>query len=85
MSIPDEAVEAAAKAAYNMTHRTQWVQLSVGYKRELMVPARAALEAATPHMLAAAWDEGCGAGWNDCLLDMQKRGILSANPYGSAS
>lgn len=50
MTMSDEAVEAAAKAAYNLTNKTQWWQLSTGYKRELLPAARAALEAAAPHM-----------------------------------
>jgi hypothetical protein len=59
--IPDEAVEAAARgivaslpndAEFEM-HRT-W---ATGY-------ARAALEAAAPHLAADAWDEGALSGWN---------------------
>ena len=58
--IPDEAVEAAAAAHYDSSpaHRATWVQLSAGHKRELMAPTRAALEAAAPYLLAAAWEEG---------------------------
>ena len=59
-NIPVEAVEAAARAHYDSspTHRARWVQLSVGHKRELMAPIRAALEAAAPHLMAAAWERG---------------------------
>lgn len=30
---------------------------------------------------AQAWGEGYGAGWNDCLLDLENRGTPSRNPY----
>jgi hypothetical protein len=31
---------------------------------------------------AEAWDEGQGAGWNDCLLDLQNGGAkATSNPY----
>lgn len=33
-----------------------------------------------------AWNEGHGAGWNDCLLDMENRGAKSTiNPYREQS
>lgn len=32
--------------------------------------------------LEDAWDEGYGAGWNDCLLDLQNGGAkMTKNPY----
>lgn len=77
--ISNEAVEAAARAAYNLTHTTKWVQLSLGYKRELMLTARAALEAAAPHMLAEAWMEGEAAGYVNHAAE--HRGDEYANPY----
>ena len=48
---------------------------------EFVEAAQAALEAAAPYMLAGAWEEGYGAGWNDCLLDLQNGGAkMSRNP-----
>jgi hypothetical protein len=41
-----------------------------------------AIEAAAPHMLAEGWGEGYGAGWNDCLIDLENRDAsTTANPY----
>ena len=41
-----------------------------------------AVQAAAPHLMAAAWGEGYGAGWNDCLLELENGGAkMSANPY----
>jgi len=35
---------------------------------------------------AEAWGEGHGAGWNDCLLDLQNGGAKATpNPYRAAS
>jgi len=70
--IPDEAVEAAAAKLPAI-----WSSSPV-YRDNL----RAALEAAAPHLMAAAWGEGYGAGWNDCLLELENGGAkMSANPY----
>ena len=71
--IPDEAVEAAAKY---LTEKFNW-------NGELVpATAREVLEAAAPHLMAAAWGEGYGAGWNDCLLELENGGAkMSANPY----
>lgn len=36
--------------------------------------------------LAEAWDEGHGAGWNDCLLDLQNGGAKTTpSPYRTKS
>lgn len=91
MSISDNAAEAAARAAYEEEHETTWDQLTDRYKRDLKQHMRAALEAASPYMLAEAWREGAVAGWNqsgegfnseypdestgECSVD------LSGNPY----
>lgn len=70
--IPDEAVEAAAKVIPGP---------SEPYAQEI---ARAALEAAAPHMLAQAWDEahfdgiGCDSTCCDFMHDAPKEDM---NPY----
>lgn len=51
MNIPTEAIEAAAKALTGDYASTRSI-------------ARRVLEAAAPHMLAGAWDEGAIAGWS---------------------
>ena len=64
--IPDEAVEAAARAYWDGHYKTtsdpEWRDAvasphrddETGQVRDMM---RAALEAAAPHLMAAAWDE----------------------------
>lgn len=91
MNIPDEAVEAAAWAAYELKpvelfgreHPITWEQLSdspLGQrcKDNELAKARAALEAAAPHMLAEAWESGNRA-WEDELLG----NAAGTNPYRS--
>ena len=63
--IPDEAVEAAAKVMFE--HKDREVTF-----REV---ARAALEAAAPHLMAAAWDEGFAADDFEVSIGMDR------NPY----
>ena len=60
--IPDVAVEAAAKCTYEREMGVNWDGLQSSVKRGYLEDARAALEAAAPHMLAEAWDEGHAAG-----------------------
>lgn len=73
MSISDEAVEAAAKAMYEL-HRYGRRSLG-GYTHD----ARAALEAAAPYMLAEAWRDGCAEG---LACDWDKGAEhLPLNPY----
>jgi hypothetical protein len=67
MNISDEAVEAAAKA----------ISRSLGLN--LTDQARLALEAAAPHMLANAWDEGNIAG----VFDLPSEQHATPNPYRS--
>jgi len=66
--IPDAAVEASAKAMALRDHADL-----VAWKA-YMGDARAALEAAAPHLMAEAWDEGRRA-WDNYDDD---------NPYRSA-
>lgn len=65
--IPDEAVEAALKDVFTTSELSRHVW---GPK------IRAILEAAAPHMMAAAWDEGMD--WANAL---QSGTDKSDNPY----
>lgn len=78
MNIPDEAVEAAAKALYQNT-LTSWDGAHARTKELCRRDARAALEAAAPHLLAEAWREGCAEG---LACDWDKGAeFLPLNPY----
>lgn len=57
--IPAEAVEAAAIAMEDAALKLIGSDLGTTYRNEI---AHSALEAAAPHMLAVAWDEGHAAG-----------------------
>lgn len=74
MNIPESAVEAAAKAIYGLQPAkyylddaaATWEQLDgsntgLNRKRRDIAKARAALEAAAPHMMEAAYERG----WED--------------------
>jgi hypothetical protein len=84
--IPDAAVEAAARAAYGAADNyglTHWEDLSESRRGPYERIARAALEAAAPHMLAAkaeAWDEGESSG-QDNSAAYQTGGEVARNPY----
>jgi hypothetical protein len=74
--IPDEAIEAAARVIRLYEDLTDGV-------------ARAALEAAAPHMIQAAraeaWDEGHLMGWNEATANtLPERESLWRNPYRTA-
>jgi hypothetical protein len=59
--IPDEALVAAAYALYrdaNPDSELKWYDIGFHEQDELLRPARGALEAAAPYILADAWDEG---------------------------
>ena len=57
--IPEEAVEAAAMAIYEVNGAGESGYELADYRRD----ARAALEAAIPFIAAQVWDEGAVAGW----------------------
>lgn len=76
MVIPAEAVEAAAKAMYAQDGGVGEFKLSV-YEDY----AAAMLEAAAPHMLAGAWDEGWLVGIDKCAGDLYG----ATNPYRPTS
>ena len=84
-NIPDDAVYAAAAAVYGgedgldgSPHKDAW-----------LADFRKALEAAAPHLMAAAWDEGYLAMVDDAFRDRElvKKGsrladdAASSNPY----
>ena len=53
MSVPDEAVEAAAKAMYEQRHwETPWEDVPKAWRRGQYAAARAVLEAAMPWLQA---------------------------------
>lgn len=97
--IPAEAVEAAAKAVYESTMEdgdTPWEHFGgssyLDYYRD---HARAALESASPYIMAVAWDAGAiagwrqsGEGWNAEYPDESTGGCsvdLSKNPHRSTN
>lgn len=69
MIIPIEAIEAA---------RNELLQTNLGGFDALI---RRALEAAAPHMMASAWEEGESAGWVNCYADMDPSLPAETNPY----
>ena len=77
--IPAHAVEAAAKAIYRHTlGLDDWDSRSDVMKETMRGKARAALEAAAPYMLAAAWEEG----WDSfASFDSRPGGPYPTNPY----
>jgi hypothetical protein len=81
--IPDEAVEAAAKAfQLELVMRKGEIGAS-------SLALLAALEAAAPHMIQAAraeaWDEGHLMGWNEATANtLPERESLWRNPYRTA-
>jgi hypothetical protein len=68
--IPDEAVEAAAKVLFEASPISQgarpWSeQFTEKIKIQFREDARTAIEAAAPHLVAPAWEEGHESGfWN---------------------
>ena len=74
--IPDEAVEAAARALDPQTMGSGGA-LAEKFKEETRKEVRRILEAAAPHLMAAAWEEGRLDGYADA-----QRGFDTAmNPY----
>jgi hypothetical protein len=73
--IPDDAVEAAARALAARNRRPEEWQF---YLSEAM----SALEAAAPHLMAAAWSHGHHDGAVDQMLHMENGGAKTTpNPY----
>ena len=72
--IPDGAVEAAHKA---------WREQAALEGSIFEYNLRAALEAAAPHLMAAAWDEGKDAVWT-FMSNTDPRRDRPSNPYRKA-
>lgn len=94
--IPNEAVEAAAKALAWRTHNhfetaeDCWSQRTDSARRQWMEDAQAAVEAAAPFIAAQAWDEGHESGfWNGRLSHGDPEALTGvehaelSNPYRS--
>jgi hypothetical protein len=63
--IPDEAVEAAARALWRTNqHDDEWVGEFPEYIDFLRSEARYVLEAAAPHLQSAAWVRGVEDGYH---------------------
>ena len=83
--IPDEAVEAAAAALFQVNqHDDAWADEFPNYLDYLRAEATKALEAAAPFIAADAWDEG----WKSCsdwdiYIDMGGDEPNTDNPYGA--
>ena len=77
--IPDEAVEAAAKVLALVMRGKKFEGMDEYTQAFISDTAKVALEAAAPHMMAGAWDEGAaaGLGWDE------NRGedFATPNPY----
>ncbi|UYM26585.1 hypothetical protein SEA_BAUER_36 [Arthrobacter phage Bauer] len=75
-SIPDEAVEAAAKVLDPQTMGSGGA-LAEKFQEATRAEARAILEAAAPHLMAQAWEDGYHAALSDGYE------YQTANPYRS--
>lgn len=77
--IPDEAIEAAKEAWFSHTLKPGSLTLEDGM-REI-------LEAAAPHLMAAAWDEGSQSGYRWALIEgpwQEPEEVAPRNPYKEA-
>ena len=76
--IPDEAVEAAARQLFDQDKgEVSWGEVSDEIRNYYRYEARKILEAAAPHLMAAAWEEGRVDG-----RDEERSGYENAdNPY----
>jgi len=73
--IPDAAVEAAARAVFEQQYEPEEWKLVVWQTRQRHLDdARLALDAAAPHLMAQAWDEG---------KDVRRCDGVPPNPYRS--
>jgi hypothetical protein len=79
--IPAQAVEAAALAVFVQSYeRADWNLVVHQTKQRYIRDARTALEAAAPHMLAEAWEEG-----RQAEEDAPPLHRAAPNPYRSQS
>jgi len=83
MSVPPAAIEAGSRAAYahvspQHAHDQGWDELPPAWQRNYRNEARAILEAAAPHLMAAAWGEGAKAQADAYGMNVD---TLGPNPY----
>lgn len=83
--IPDEVVDVAARGAFSRTHPHGNWRLALSIIRDrYRDEARAAIEAAAPHVQreaqALAWDE-CASGYLDQLVSITLNWEEIPNPY----
>jgi hypothetical protein len=72
--IPDEAVEAAARALWSPSNEGDtWESEHEPYKDHTRAEAKRALEAAAPHLMAAAWERGQADLTHDLFRDQELR------------
>lgn len=64
--IPAEVVEVAVRATYEAAFGTGWELEEDEFREDIRQSIRIALEAATPHIRAQAWEEGYTLGYADC-------------------
>jgi hypothetical protein len=91
MSIPDEAVEAAAEAMHDRDAYLELFEDAPEHRRaRYLDAARGILEVAAPHLMAQAWQAGHTAGDGDqsAMWDARNAGrpakyadIVTPNPY----
>ena len=98
MKISDAAVEAAARASWERSNSDPWISgdhddIRWHDRREYIEDARATLEAAAPHLMAQAWQEGHTTGDGDAFVTLEAResgrpeecaDVVTPNPYRSA-
>jgi hypothetical protein len=75
--IPDEAVEAVARRNFEVMGDFEWTEAPESLRESCLSEAHKQCEAAAPHLMAAAWDEGwdAAAGWPQ----------IDDNPYRSTT
>lgn len=81
MNIPDEAVEAAAKASYHHNDNEGWDTEAKWFKHDFLEDARAQLEAAAPILMAQAWAEGFKQGGPMHDVNYDDPDAHKRNPY----
>jgi hypothetical protein len=81
-NIPDAAVDAAAKAYYDLGF-SSWEGAHEDTREVQRDDMRAALEAAAPHLMSQAWDEGEAAGQDNADSNRGYDIEHKRNPYRS--
>ncbi|KQQ97986.1 hypothetical protein ASF74_14725 [Arthrobacter sp. Leaf145] len=83
MTVPDEAVEAAARVLWYSEKYADWGKVPQCRKEPFLNEARAALTAAAPFVAADAWDEGHKGGFHNAAYG--SAGNFKTNPYRSGT